>query len=83
MTGSFTGNGNSSVWLTEGEQRAKIRAALEQLSPEQREVLVLRFLEELSLKEVGAVLGLREPAVRGRQFRAIQRLQSLLSKDEG
>ena len=68
--------------LQNGEQRARIKSTLERLSPEHREVLVLRFLEELSLAEVAAVLGLREPAVRGRQFRAIQRLQRLL-KDEG
>jgi RNA polymerase sigma-70 factor (ECF subfamily) len=73
-----------------GEQRARIKAALALLSPEHREVLVLRFLEELSLAEVAAVLGIREPAVRGRQFRAIQRLQSSLAdldadldKDDG
>ena len=62
-----------------GEQRAHIKAALARLSAEHREVLVLRFLEELSLAEVAAVLHLSEPAVRGRQFRAIQRLQSLLA----
>ena len=68
--------------LQKGEQRARIKAALAQLSPEHREVLVLRFLEELSLAEVAAVLGLREPAVRGRQFRAIQRLQTVLAGSE-
>jgi RNA polymerase sigma-70 factor (ECF subfamily) len=68
--------------LHKAEQRARIKTALAKLSPEHREVLVLRFLEELSLAEVGAVLGLREPAVRGRQFRAIQRLQSLLTEEE-
>lgn len=65
--------------LHKREQRARIKATLALLSPEHREVLALRFLEELSLAEVAAVLGLREPAVRGRQFRAIQRLQSLLA----
>jgi RNA polymerase sigma-70 factor (ECF subfamily) len=68
--------------LQRREERARIKEALARLSPQHREVLVLRFLDELSLAEVSAVLRISETAVRGRQFRAIQRLQSLLGKPE-
>lgn len=60
------------------EEVARLRAALERLSDEHREVLVLRFLEELSLEETAAVLQTTEAAIRGRQFRAIQRLKEML-----
>jgi RNA polymerase sigma-70 factor (ECF subfamily) len=39
------------------ERRQRVRALLDRLSAEDREVLVLRFLERLSSAEAGAVLG--------------------------
>lgn len=60
------------------EELARMRVALEDLSAEHREVLVLRFLEGLSLEETAAVLEATEAAVRGRQFRAVQRLKEMM-----
>jgi RNA polymerase sigma-70 factor, ECF subfamily len=60
------------------EQRQQVRMALAQLSENDREVLVLRFLEHLSLEEIAAILGIREGAVRVRQLRALQRLRKVL-----
>jgi RNA polymerase sigma factor (sigma-70 family) len=48
------------------------------LSANDRRVLVLRFLEQLSTAETAAVLEISETAVRMRQLRAIQRVQKLL-----
>lgn len=60
------------------EVRSRVRAALARLPPADREVLVLRHLEQLSTREVAAVLDLSEPAVRYRQRRALERLGNLL-----
>jgi RNA polymerase sigma-70 factor (ECF subfamily) len=44
-------------------------------------VLVLRYLEDLSTRELAAVLGLSESAVKMRQLRALCRLRDLLGDD--
>jgi RNA polymerase sigma-70 factor (ECF subfamily) len=53
----------------------RVRVGLSQLAPADREVLVIRFLEQLSTSDTAAVLGISESAVKSRQFRAIARLQ--------
>jgi RNA polymerase sigma-70 factor (ECF subfamily) len=60
------------------ERRAAVRAALDQLPPADREVLVLRYLERLATAETAAVLGVTENAVRLRHMRALERLRDHL-----
>jgi RNA polymerase sigma-70 factor (ECF subfamily) len=60
------------------ETRDRVRAALDGLTPRDREVLVLRFLEQLSTAETAAVLGIGEGAVRSRLMRAVVRFQDLV-----
>ena len=60
------------------ELQGRVRAALALLSEADREVLVLRYLEQLPLREVAAVLGVGESAVKMRHFRALERLRALL-----
>lgn len=60
------------------ELRSRIRAALDQLDERDREVLVLRHLEQLSTRETAAVLGISEGAVKTRHLRALERLRVLL-----
>ena len=64
--------------LIRDERRAELRAALAALDPRDREILVLRHLEQMETAEVAAVLGLNEGAVRTRQYRALLRLRALL-----
>lgn len=52
-----------------------LRAALDQLNEIDREVLVLRHLEELSNQEVASVLGLDRFAASKRYLRALKRLR--------
>ena len=59
----------------------RVRGALEQLSPTDREVLVLRFLEQLSIKEATAVLDVSESALKMRQARGAARLQEIWSNE--
>lgn len=64
--------------LTRKETRAKVQTALARLSPEDREVLVLRFLENLSTCEAAEVLGVSEQCAKSRQRRAIERFGLLV-----
>ncbi len=64
------------------EQQAAVRRALAQLTPEQRQVVVLRFLEEWSLAEVAQAMGKSVGAVKALQHRALNALRSLLQDME-
>jgi RNA polymerase sigma-70 factor (ECF subfamily) len=64
------------------ELQSRVQHALEQLRPHDRELLVLRYLEQLSLREIGEVLGISESAARKRHVRALQRLQRFLSPED-
>lgn len=58
---------------------AELHEALLALTEEQREVVLLRFVEGLSAREVGDIMGKQEGTVRGMQFRAIEALRRALS----
>lgn len=58
----------------------ELYTALQSLTPEQREVVLLRFVEGLSAREVGDIMGKQEGAVRGMQFRAIESLRRALAR---
>jgi len=61
-----------------GLDMAAVTEALEQLTSEQREVIRLRFMDDLSPAEIAKVLDKREGTVRIIQHRAIQKLKSIL-----
>lgn len=69
--------------LLQKELRQRVRVALGQLAEDDREILVLRFLEQFTTKEIAGTLGVNESTVRVRQLRAIKRLQGLLGTPEG
>lgn len=56
-----------------------LTAALAQLTPEQREVLVLRFVGDLPLADVARVTKRRVAAVKGLQHRALEALERRLA----
>jgi RNA polymerase sigma-70 factor, ECF subfamily len=60
------------------ETREEINAALAQLSPEHRAVIVLREIEDMTYLEIADVLDLSQGTVMSRLFYARQRLKSLL-----
>jgi RNA polymerase sigma-70 factor (ECF subfamily) len=64
--------------LLRKEVQHRMRAALERLPVHDREVLELRHLEQLSVAETAAVLGLSQAAVKTRHLRALERLRDLL-----
>lgn len=56
-------------------------SALEQLPEDQRQVIYLRFVENLSHAQIGIKLGKKEGTIRGIQFRAIATLEKLLASE--
>jgi RNA polymerase sigma-70 factor (ECF subfamily) len=61
-----------------GEDVEALRGAVKYLTGEQQEVLTLRFVENLSSREVATILGKNEGAIRALQFRALGRLRKIL-----
>src|SRR5205085_8225847 len=59
-----------SAGLRREELRLRVRTALDRLGERDREVLVLRYLEQLPTAETAAVLGMSEGAVKMRLLRA-------------
>ncbi|MCK6506763.1 RNA polymerase sigma factor [Myxococcota bacterium] len=68
--------------LESWQERRRLHAALERLSAEDREILVLRDLEQLSGAEVAALLELSLPAQKSRLHRARLRLMAALREAE-
>jgi RNA polymerase sigma-70 factor (ECF subfamily) len=59
--------------------RKRVRAAIEELPPEFREVVTLRELEECSYKEIGDIVGVPIGTVMSRLARAREQLHRILS----
>lgn len=58
------------------------RKALSSLTPNQRQVISLRYLQGLELDEIAATLNKPVGAVKALQFRGIEALRRLLTEDE-
>lgn len=65
--------------LDRSQSRQRVHSALQSLPLEFREVLVLRELEELSYKEIAAVVGIPMGTVMSRLGRGRQQLAALLA----
>jgi RNA polymerase sigma-70 factor (ECF subfamily) len=60
----------------------RLRAMLERLSPDQRDVLLLRIVADLSLEDAAAALGKQRGAIKSLQHRALATLRRQLERDE-
>ena len=69
--------GPSSI-MQRKERATKVQRAVEQLRPNHREILLLRYVELLTVSEISAVLNITPAAVKMRHIRAIERLRDLL-----
>ena len=69
--------------VLEKESAKRIQKALELLSNEQREILVLSRYQGLKYKEIGEILNCSVGAVKVRVFRAIMNLRQIYEKLEG
>ena len=62
------------------EMLKRVREVMAELPAADREILIMRHLEEMSVKEVAAALEVAEGTVKSRHFRALQRLRELLDE---
>lgn len=67
--------------VARADEGRELRAALARLPIERRQVIVLRFVDELSAREIGAVLGRSEGAARVLLHRALRDLARELEPD--
>lgn len=59
----------------------QLEAALGELTPVQQEVIAYRFMAGLSPREIGLIIGKREGTVRALQFRGLQALRRVLTRE--
>lgn len=63
-------------------EHASVRAAIERLTDEQRQVIVLKFVEELDNASVAQVLGRSLGAVKSLQHRALVAMRKVLERED-
>ena len=61
------------------EERTTLSRCVDRLPAEQRRVVILRFFEERSIRDVAAQLGKSEGAIKQLQWRALQKLRAELN----
>jgi RNA polymerase sigma-70 factor (ECF subfamily) len=59
-----------------------LRTVLQHLTEDQREVLVLKFINGLKTQEIAQVMGKRQGAIRALQMRALQALAEILGEND-
>jgi RNA polymerase sigma-70 factor, ECF subfamily len=77
----FAGDTSPSNNLMRREQNDRILAGLASLSARDREILVMKYLEQRSTAEVAEALGLTERGVKGRHVRALVRLREVMENE--
>ena len=77
-------DGDSPPGLVEKRQvRQQLCAAIKRLTPDQQQVVLLRFGEGFKIADVARTMGKSEGAVKIMQYRATKRLRKLLDRKEG
>ena len=66
--------------LEEVERRARVFSAVDKLPDDQRLVIVMRFADEKSIREIAGALGRTEGAVKQLQFRGLENLRNRLNE---
>ncbi len=71
---------SASERMLRDERAARVRAAVAELPPKQRAVLVLRIYHEMSHQEIAAIVGTSVGAVKANVFHALQNLKKRLGE---
>lgn len=72
-----------SAAATHREAFQQVREALDQLPIQDREILLERYLEQMSIQEIASSMELPEATVRMRHLRALQKLKKVLQSESG
>lgn len=82
LTEQISGGAHADERLQKEQEVATLHRALEKLSPENREVLVLSRFQELKYEEIARVLNTSEGAVKVRVHRAMNELKKIYLRIE-
>ena len=74
------GESSTTVDLERVERRARLFSAVDKLPDDQRRVIVMRFADEMSIREIADELGRSEGAVKQLQFRGLENLRNRLNE---
>ena len=80
LMGSLTSPSNAAA---KAETRLIVQELLNAMDEIDREILALKHFEQLSISEIGQVVGLSKAGAGSRYLRAIKRLQKTLSQIPG
>ncbi len=64
------------------ESEDVIRQAMRELTEDQKEIITLKFLNDLSNKEIAEITGKKEEAIRQLQLRALRKLRDYFKNEE-
>jgi RNA polymerase sigma-70 factor (ECF subfamily) len=73
---------NPDAGLLAGSDASVVRVAMQQLTPLQQEILVLRYVEGYDTKTISKLVGKRDGTIRGIEFRALSALRALIPTRE-
>lgn len=76
---AVTDPGTPERTLSDFEERRRLRLALDELPPEQREVVLLRLEQELTLDQIGDITGTGRETVKSRLRYAMDKLRARLA----
>jgi RNA polymerase sigma-70 factor, ECF subfamily len=74
------GESSTEMNLEAVERRARLFEAVETLPEDQRRVIILRFAEEKSIRDIAGQLGRTEGAIKQLQFRGLDNLRTRLGQ---
>lgn len=72
--------GDPLQWLLDEERRERVREALEELPGRDAEILLLKYTQGFSYRQLADSIGISRTAVEARLHRARQRLRALLTR---
>ncbi len=67
--------------LAAGEEAERVKGVLKRLPPDAREVLVLRFQEDLDLNEIADIVRAPLSTVKSRLYRGLETLRNLMEEE--
>ena len=73
---------NPDAGLLAGSDASVVRKAMQQLTPLQQEILVLRYVEGYDTKTISRLVGRSDGTIRGIEFRALSALRALIPSRE-
>jgi RNA polymerase sigma-70 factor (ECF subfamily) len=74
---------NPQVLAERALERGQLQVALKHLTEEQRQVIVLKFIEGFDNRSVGKIMGRSEGAIKSLQHRALGALRRILHHEDG